>query len=348
MKKFGKMRVAAAIALVAALLGSATASAVGGVTAESATPTGFETQAVEITGRNEALSGWQYYFYNETIKTYYQSNELFVRATKDGRTGNALHIQRDTAKDELVMYSYAFDVKANQNYVIGAFIKSICTDTTENKVCFKVKEQNAEGNVVGDEFAVLNSVEGKQDDWTETTFSYKTSVSAKTLVLKICAEGIGDYYVDDITVKTCDAAVNTKTYRMQGIGKVSDKATDDVGDAGKNNMNVLTAANIYADSSDGDNASLLVNDGEIFKTNFSMLEASKKYKLSFKYKMIEAGSGNRLSIRMNYCKIGETSNNFYVNINGGNAENWTEYCCFVNRFLRDFKKFSKLFLFSGF
>lgn len=96
-----------------------------------------------------------------------------------------------------------------------------------------MKEQNAEGNVVGDEFAVLNSVEGKQDDWTETTFSYKTSVSAKTLVLKICAEGIGDYYVDDITVKTCDAAVNTKTYRMQGIGKVSDKATDEVGDAGK-------------------------------------------------------------------------------------------------------------------
>lgn len=325
MKKFGKMRIAAAIALVAALLGSATASAVGGVTAESATPTGFETQAVEITGGNEALSGWQYYFYNETIKTYYQSNELFVRATKDGRTGNALHIQRDTAKDELVMYSYAFDVRANQNYVIGAFIKSICTDTTENKVCFKVKEQNAEGNVVGDEFAVLNSVEGKQDDWTETTFSYKTSVSAKTLVLKICAEGIGDYYVDDITVKTCDAAVNTKTYRMQGIGKVSDKATDEVGEAGKNNMNVLTAANIYADSSDGDNASLLVNDGEIFKTNFSMLEASKKYKLSFKYKMIEAGSENRLSIRMNYCKIGETSNNFYVDINGGNAEDWTEY-----------------------
>lgn len=33
MKKFGKMRIAAAIALVAALLGSATASAVGGVTA---------------------------------------------------------------------------------------------------------------------------------------------------------------------------------------------------------------------------------------------------------------------------------------------------------------------------
>ena len=25
-----------------------------------------------------------------------------------------------------------------------------------------------------------------------------------------------------------------------------------------------------------------------------------------------------------------------------------EICCFVNRFLRDFKKFSKLFLFSGF
>ena len=29
-------------------------------------------------------------------------------------------------------------------------------------------------------------------------------------------------------------------------------------------------------------------------------------------------------------------------------ENYIEFCCFVNRFLRDFKKFSKLFLFSGF
>ena len=75
------MRIAAAIALVAALLGSATASAVGGVTAESATPTGFETQAVEITGGNEALSGWQYYFYNETIKTFKEKQHETIKAS---------------------------------------------------------------------------------------------------------------------------------------------------------------------------------------------------------------------------------------------------------------------------
>lgn len=291
MKKFGKMRIAAAIALVAALLGSATASAVGGVTAESATPTGFETQAVEITGGNEALSGWQYYFYNETIKTYYQSNELFVRATKDGRTGNALHIQRDTAKDELVMYSYAFDVRANQNYVIGAFIKSICTDTTENKVCFKVKEQNAEGNVVGDEFAVLNSVEGKQDDWTETTFSYKTSVSAKTLVLKICAEGVGDFYVDDITVKSSNAGVNSETYRMIGVG--NDGKTEDPA-----SMPVLSGVNLSSDSSDGDGKSLKLNHNDVYKTVFGILPHGKTYNLSFKYKNTSGGTADRMSIRL--------------------------------------------------
>lgn len=332
MKKFGKTGIIASAALVAALSVSSLASVMAGAQEETiVVPKGFESEAVDIAGANEALLGWQYYFYNDKDAAgndrgfSYESENLHVLATENGRTGNALHLKREKADGELVMYSYAFDVKADQNYVIGAFVKSLCTQTANNKVTFKVKEQGANGSVIGDEHAVLNSVDGRRDNWTETTFSYKTSTSAKTLVLKICAEGVGDFYVDDITVKSSNAGVNTKTYRMQGIGKVSDKATDEVGDAGKNNMNVLTAANIYADSSDGDNASLLVNDGEIFKTNFSMLEASKKYKLSFKYKMIEAGSENRLSIRMNYCKIGETSNNFYVNINGGNAEDWTEY-----------------------
>lgn len=291
MKKFGKMRIAAAIALVAALLGSATASAVGGVTAESATPTGFETQAVEITGGNEALSGWQYYFYNETIKTYYQSNELFVRATQNGRTGNALHIQRDTAKDELVMYSYAFDVRANQNYVIGAFIKSICTDTTENKVCFKVKEQGANGSVIGDEYAVLNSVDGRRDKWTETTFSYKTSTSAKTLVLKICAEGVGDFYVDDITVKSSNADVNSETYRMIGVG--NDGKTEDPA-----SMPVLSGVNLSSDSFDGDGKSLKLNHNDVYKTVFGILPHGKTYNLSFKYKNTSGGTADRMSIRL--------------------------------------------------
>lgn len=333
MKKFGKMGIVAAASLIAALSVSAIVPAVANAGGDTTTlpSKGFESESVEVKGSNEALSKWMFYFYGEkdaegkNRETVYDSENLHVSATTEGRTGNALHLKRDKADGELVMYSYAFDVKPDQNYVIGAFVKSLCAQTADNKVYFKIKEQSANGGVVGDEFAVQHSVDGRREDWTETTFSYKTSASAKTLILKICADGVGDFYVDDITFKASNAATNTALYRMQGIGKVANGASDDVGDAGKDNFEVLTSANILTDSSDGDNASLLLNEGEIYKTNFSALDSTKKYRLSFKYKMLEAGSENRLSIRMNHCDIGSTSNKFYAGVSGGNADEWSAY-----------------------
>ena len=333
MKKFGKKGIVAAASLIAALSVSAIVPAVANAGGDTTVlpSKGFESESVEIKGSNEALSNWMFYFYGDKDAegknrgTVYDSENLHVSATTEGRTGNALHLKRDKADGELVMYSYAFDVKPDQNYVIGAFVKSLCAQTADNKVYFKIKEQSANGGVVGDEFAVQHSVDGRREDWTETTFSYKTSASAKTLILKICADGVGDFYVDDITFKASNAATNTALYRMQGIGKVANGASDDVGDAGKDNFEVLTSANILTDSSDGDNASLLLNEGEIYKTNFSALDSTKKYRLSFKYKMLEAGSENRLSIRMNHCDIGSTSNKFYAGVSGGNADEWSAY-----------------------
>lgn len=333
MKKFGKMGIVAAASLIAALSVSAIVPAVANAGGDTTTlpSKGFESESVEVKGSNEALSNWMFYFYGDKDAdgkargTVYDSENLHVSATTEGRTGNALHLKRDKADGELVMYSYAFDVKPDQNYVIGAFVKSLCAQTADNKVYFKIKEQSANGGVVGDEFAVQHSVDGRRENWTETTFSYKTSASAKTLILKICADGVGDFYVDDITFKASNAATNTALYRMQGIGKVANGASDDVGDAGKDNFEVLTSANILTDSSDGDNASLLLNEGEIYKTNFSALDSTKKYRLSFKYKMLEAGSENRLSIRMNHCDIGSTSNKFYAGVSGGNADEWSAY-----------------------
>ena len=333
MKKFGKKGIVAAASLIAALSVSAIVPVVANAGGDTTTlpSKGFESESVEVKGSNEALSNWMFYFYGDKDAdgkargTVYDSENLHVSATTEGRTGNALHLKRDKADGELVMYSYAFDVKPDQNYVIGAFVKSLCAQTADNKVYFKIKEQSANGGVVGDEFAVQHSVDGRRDDWTETTFSYKTSASAKTLILKICADGVGDFYVDDITFKASNAATNTALYRMQGIGKVANGASDDVGDAGKDNFEVLTSANILTDSSDGDNASLLLNEGEIYKTNFSALDSTKKYRLSFKYKMLEAGSENRLSIRMNHCDIGSTSNKFYAGVSGGNADEWSAY-----------------------
>lgn len=299
MKKFGKKGIVAAASLIAALSVSAIVPAVANAGGDTTTlpSKGFESESVEIKGSNEALSKWMFYFSGDKDAegkvrgTVYDSENLHVSATTEGRTGNALHLKRDKADGELVMYSYAFDVKPDQNYVIGAFVKSLCAQTADNKVYFKIKEQSANGGVVGDEFAVLNSVDGRREDWTETTFSYKTSASAKTLILKICADGVGDFYVDDITFKASNAGVNSDIFQMIGVGndgKTEDPAT----------MPVLSGVNISSDSSDGDGKSLKLEHYDVYKTVFGMLPHDREYKLSFKYKNTGAGAADRLSIRI--------------------------------------------------
>lgn len=294
MKKFGKMRIAAAIALVAALLGSATASAVGGVTAESATPTGFETQAVEITGGNEALSGWQYYFYNETIKTYYQSNELFVRATQNGRTGNALEIERKKAGDELWIYSYSFAVESGTNYEISSFVKIA---DASGKLVYCIKEIDENGNDVTDstilsqtQYIDRHSVSGVLSDWTETSFTRTTEAATKKIVLRIRAEGTGIINIDDLTVKKV-IAPNTNMFKMIGVG--NDGASEDPA-----SMPVLSETNLSSDSSDGDGKSLKLNHNDVYKTVFGILPHGKTYNLSFKYKNTSGGTADRMSIRL--------------------------------------------------
>ena len=302
MKKFGKMRIAAAIALVAALLGSATASAVGGVTAESATPTGFETQAVEITGGNEAFSGWQYYFYNETIKTYYQSNELFVRATKNGRTGNALEIERKKAGDELWIYSYSFAVESGTNYEISSFVKIA---DASGKLVYCIKEIDENGNDVTDstilsqtQYIDRHSVSGVLSDWTETSFTRTTEAATKKIVLRIRAEGTGIINIDDLTVKKV-IAPNTNMFKMIGVG--NDGKTEDPA-----SMPVLSETNLSSDSSDGDGKSLKLNHNDVYKTVFGILPHGKTYNLSFKYKNTSGGTADRMSIRLdNVTTAGE-------------------------------------------
>ena len=299
MKKFGKKGIVAVASLIAALSVSAIVPAVANAGGDTTTlpSKGFESESVEIKGSNEALSKWMFYFSGDKDAegkvrgTVYDSENLHVSATTEGRTGNALHLKRDKADGELVMYSYAFDVKPDQNYVIGAFVKSLCAQTADNKVYFKIKEQSANGGVVGDEFAVQHSVDGRREDWTETTFSYKTSASAKTLILKICADGVGDFYVDDITFKASNAGVNSDIFQMIGVGndgKTEDPAT----------MPVLSGVNISSDSSDGDGKSLKLEHYDVYKTVFGMLPHDREYKLSFKYKNTGAGAADRLSIRI--------------------------------------------------
>ncbi len=328
MKKFGKKGIVAAASLIAALSVSAIVPAVANAADDKVVmPKGFEAESVEIKGSNEALSNWMFYFYGDKDAegkdrgTVYDSENLHVSATTEGRTGNALHLKRDKADGELVMYSYAFDVKPDQNYVIGAFVKSLCAQTADNKVYFKIKEQSANGGVVGNEFAVLHSVDGRRDDWTETTFSYKTSASAKTLILKICADGVGDFYVDDITFKASNAGVNSDTYKIIGLG--NDGTSEDPAD-----MPNLSGVNISTDSSDGDGKSLRLGDHDVYKTVFGILPFDRNYKLSFKYKNIGAGSADRLSIRLDNIRMNGTRDWYAdpVNSTAGVADTeWQTY-----------------------
>lgn len=329
MKKFGKMGIVAAASLIAALSVSAIVPAVANAGGDTTTlpSKGFESESVEVKGSNEALSKWMFYFNGDKDAdgkargTVYDSENLHVSATTDGRTGNALHLKRDKADGELVMYSYAFDVKPDQNYVIGAFVKSLCAQTADNKVYFKIKEQSANGGVVGDEFAVQHSVDGRREDWTETTFSYKTSASAKTLILKICADGVGDFYVDDITFRASNAGVNSDTYKIIGLG--NDGTSEDPVD-----MPNLSGVNISTDSSDGDGKSLRLGDHDVYKTVFGILPFDRNYKLSFKYKNIGAGSADRLSIRLDNIRMNGTRDWYAdpVNSTAGVADTeWQTY-----------------------
>lgn len=300
MKKFGKKGIVAAASLIAALSVSAIAPAVANAGGDTTTlpSKGFESESVEVKGSNEALSKWMFYFNGDKDAdgkargTVYDSENLHVSATTEGRTGNALHLKRDKADGELVMYSYAFDVKPDQNYVIGAFVKSLCAQTADNKVYFKIKEQSANGGVVGDEFAVQHSVDGRREDWTETSFSYKTSASAKTLILKICADGVGDFYVDDITFKASNAATNTVKFGLQSFGSANYDWQLPVSERPAER---LTTAQISNESSDNDGASLRLDTGKYFGNYFGMLPHDKSYTLSFKYKTAYAG---RLAVRI--------------------------------------------------
>ena len=304
MKKFGKKGIVAAASLIAALSVSAIVPVVANAGGDTTTlpSKGFESESVEIKGSNEALSNWMFYFYGDKDAegknrgTVYDSENLHVSATTDGRTGNALHLKRDKADGEIVMYSYAFDVKPDQNYVIGAFVKSLCAQTADNKVYFKIKEQSANGGVVGDEFAVQHSVDGRREDWTETTFSYKTSASAKTLILKICADGVGDFYVDDITFRASNAGVNSDIFQMIGVGN---GVSEDQPDAAN-----LSGVNISSDSSDGDGKSLKLEHKDVYKTVFGILPHGRNYKLSFKYKNIGGGTADGLGIRLDNVTLG--------------------------------------------
>lgn len=313
MNKFGKMRVIAAFTLALTMLASVAAPSFASAEGESVIKS-FEPRAVEIDGENEALSGWQYYFFNGILNWYYQSDELFVRATKNGRTGNAMEIERKKAENQLLVYSYAIKVEANTAYKITSFVK--ITDAS-GKLSYYVKEQDETGKATNDENAVLNTVEGIKGDWTETSFIYTTSSTAQTIVLRIKADGTGIINIDDITVKPS----NTVKFGLQSFGSANYNWQLPVSERPAEG---LTSAQISSESSDNDGASLKLDTGKYFSNIFGMLPHDKSYTLSFKYKTAYAG---RLAVRIDNMNP-EGKRSYYAdegNIAIAPSDEWQTY-----------------------
>lgn len=309
MNKFGKMRVIAAFTLALTMLASVAAPSFASAEGESVIKS-FEPRAVEIDGENEALSGWQYYFYNAALDMWhYQSNELFVRATKNGRTGNAMEIERKKAENQLLVYSYAIKVEANTAYKITSFVK--ITDAS-GKLSYYVKEQDGTGKATNDENAVLNTVEGIKGDWTETSFIYTTSSAAQTIVLRIKADGTGIMDIDDLTIEK--TYTNTVSYRMMSIGNDGTETPASYAE--------ITADDIVSDSSDGDGKALRLNNLDVFTATLGLLPHGYNYEVSFKYKSI---SGVRMSFYLDNVDPSGRRAWYADGISGGSATEWTSY-----------------------
>lgn len=295
MRKLQKFGVVAAFLIAAVSFFQPVSAFAGSVSV--GVPAGFgDAVAIDVSANNEALNMWQYYITgtldeqgNPRAGEYYEDKNVRFGATENGRTGGALLVEKKTQDGALTAYPYATDVLPGQTYAISAYVKNICEQSDLNSVSFMVKELDKNGKKTSDngEFTVLNRVTGAVGNWRKVEFMFTTSANGSKIVPKIEFRGKGDFYLDDMAVQKSTVYSNSVFYKLQSIGKLADGANDELSNADEpdkialKGMNVLTAANISADSSDGDGASLLLNDGEVFKTNFSALSPDKTYRLSF-------------------------------------------------------------------
>ena len=304
-------------------------------------PNGFtvsEEDNVAINGANDALAGWQHYFDGaigpdgSPRGAMYEDHNLALKATTQGHTGNAMHFERKSSVGDFVAYSYFMGVKPNQNYYVQAYVKA--ENAEGAKLIFSIQERigdaanryttnTQELNKPGTEVANFDT--DAEDGWKKISFNYSSSSTALDARIKIQALGVGDMYVDDITVHESNAVSNTNVFGLQSIGDLNNGATSDWQLTG---MNRMTTANIAADSSDGDGASLKLND-EVYKTYFGMLPKENNYKLSFKYKRLSDNAGDRLVMVLDNFIYNEEKDAFDRKwdagvINAG-ANEWTLY-----------------------
>ncbi len=266
MKKFGKMRIAAAIALVAALLGSATASAVGGVTAESATPTGNTAKEIKTASAN-TISYRMMAIGNdgtETPETYNAVTEANLSDDSSDGDGKSLKLNNK----DVFMPSFGM-LPHGMNYRLSFKYKKISETGSES---LSIYLDNMNPSIERAWYADPVSG-GSSSEWTSYTYDFN-STSGQTDITYMRIASYGSYLIDELQINTLNEYVLNGSFEKPYYGKFTvDGAT-------------VTAADIVSDDY---GKALKLEAGKGYKIDYSMiLSKNAKYKLSFKYKKLNA------------------------------------------------------------
>ena len=307
MKKFGKMRIAAAIALVAALLGSATASAVGGVTAESAAPTGNTAKEIKTASAN-TISYRMMAIGNdgtETPKTYNAVTEANLSDDSSDGDGKSLKLNNK----DVFMPSFGM-LPHGMNYRLSFKYKRKTNDSDDR---LSIYLDNMNPSIVRAWYADPVSG-GSSSEWTSYTYDFN-STSGQTDITYMRIASYGSYLIDELQINTLNEYVLNGSFEKPYYGKFTTGGT------------TLSAANMSSDSADGDGKALQLDLGNDYLLKYSMiLPKNAKYKLSFKYKKLDE-SAKHITVKTDGYSVSEGNAQFWyaANADQGKVGEWVDY-----------------------
>lgn len=247
--------------------------------------------------------GWTIKTLDDSGSTEVTTSYLTGVAYKDNLKGNSLKLSRKQSAYKLYALSDSFAAETDTSYKIEFFYRNECLDDPENILSVTVLETLTDGSVIS---AVAASKSGRNSVWTSVSGYYSTSTDCESLQIRIAAEGYGDFYVNDMTLKGRPAPfVPVSNYTMMDL--------EDQEPFYSLNVSTLTD-----DCYRGERALALDNSG--FRTCIGFLPVGF-YTMKFRYKSV---AGQRISVRLdNVTMAGQRSwNGAPVT---GTTEGWTEY-----------------------
>lgn len=235
---------------------------------------------------------------------------LKASAYKDSQRGNSLMMYRRISSYNLTCSSSSFAASSDTSYKLTFFYKSDCLHDDENKISASIIENKNDGTT---SMAEVISAKGRQGSWKSFSGYYTTSNKCENLVITFSSYGMGDFFVNSVSLKGKPApSTFFNDYGMETV-------KEDQGEA----FSELSSSYLSDDAYRGERSIKLTNQG--FRTNFAELPAGE-YELKFKYKH-DYEDGSRLSIRLDNVSFDGTSRAWYGTpvSSSGTGGGWSSY-----------------------